>query len=816
MSDDSAVLRSPGPRRGFRMRLEHQGSGFTVFRHWQRTESGIPWNSLRLIIAAIAAFFVTAGPFHPVAAAVDDPFILEDSGQAPLRNMSWTAGTGRFGVLFNERFNPFRIELNHTRFWDGAPLQQEPESTAPAAIPEEALDEIGAQLASGQYAEARSTWESAAGLPETALANYLPVCDLMMDFEALRSAETLTRKADLRRQLFTTTVVADGHEFERTCFINPVMNIMGIRLVSHTPKLLNGKIELRSRIKDSKVGFTGDGFFHCSGKPEEKRIPGLRETFPSAASFDVRIMPRILRDGRMIITYKDIQLVDVSEVILFVSLQASRDYPGILDLDPAAWNEKALLPWRSVSWEEALDRHLESVTPLMEATRLQLSESDEPIVPDSADLERIFQFARHAALSTRWDNTVPMTSPWSFNPRPADGARASLDEVLMTFRGTLHTAPGGLETWRSMRELTGDLLRRGGSLSRKLGVRDEKARVLFSSIDGWNSIADDPSRWQSLWPYAGGWAAHLLWEASLIHPDKRFREKTVLPLLEASTRFFLEFHHRPGSSSLLHEKWLHSGPHETWDPESNRWMNLQIMLQTLQDYLEAGDARPESSSGASVQQLRQAALEAGTVIRRSLLKMRRSMDGIESLQPQAWWGLYPGAIDRDLLPGWDQPVIQPVPDSALQVAWTGYLLNRLQQRDAALKILSRLISPDFTGPNFLGTGPRLESTPVCMAHGLLLDSIIRPDGAVIELLPTSPLPWKDGSVSGVALARGIELNLSWKDGIPESVRLHRMNDAASDPDSSPGLQFRFGEKLSLPVKIGSGETLEMPFQNLFP
>jgi hypothetical protein len=43
-----------------------------------------------------------------------------------------------------------------------------------------------------------------------------------------------------------------------------------------------------------------------------------------------------------------------------------------------------------------------------------------------------------------------------------------------------------------------------------------------------------------------------------------------------------------------------------------------------------------------------------------------------------------------------------------------------------------------------------------------------------------------------------------------------MNDAGADADSSPALQFRFGEKLSIPVETGSGETLELRFQQLFP
>jgi alpha-L-fucosidase 2 len=58
----------------------------------------------------------------------------------------------------------------------------------------------------------------------------------------------------------------------------------------------------------------------------------------------------------------------------------------------------------------------------------------------------------------------------------------------------------------------------------------------------------------------------------------------------------------------------------------------------------------------------------------------------------------------------------------------------------------------------------------------LAQSRWEPDHVDLELLPALPHAWSEGSVHGLRVRGGAELNLSWKDGVATGATLHAMHD----------------------------------------
>ena len=713
------------------------------------------WN--RAFRLGLVAVVLVSGPADPHASDQDSQWVLTDNRPTAFRNTAWVAGTGQMGALVYQRDALTRIELNHSGFWQGKPTGN---SLSTSSLRPTLVSDINEKLEAGDTVKALELFQKSFKNQKAAPVIPLPTCELRLLFPAMQGADEFARQLDMKNGILKSSFTAGGNTFHRTIFVSPEQNLMGIRIYSDTPRLLSGKAEFQTRMNDPKVGFTGDGYYYCRGTAPDYSLPGTGAKGESVNIFDARILPRLLKDGRMVITFKDIQFVEATEIVLFVSLKSSRADAGIITVEPSHWNERHLESWRSVPWNEALERHSKASRSRMERTDLSI---DPAPALASSTLPKVFQAARYHAFGARMGNNLPMSGIWSSLTRPTPNTRLRLHNVLMEYASLRHSNVP--ETWAPLKKLAARALHTQSPLPSALELNsDTNAVILPNLIDHWDSALLNPALMESLWLTGGAWASHELWSSHRIHPDSDDLKYRIAPFMESNTRFILDFFFDEKSRKLKNLGWLRAGPEPAWDPDSNRLMNLQIILQCLVDTRELISLEsphiPNTFDG-----LASRINSAIPIITNHLIVEAKGMDPSNTIQPHALWGLYPGNLGEiiELQKIWNQLSQRsaPIADNLLSLAWHGFISARSGNTKAALETLQKIGNHKFITLNLLDSDPAMTTAAGSLIHGLTLQFLVQLENRTIKLLPNLPTNWKSGHLTGLKLPGQMILDVTW-------------------------------------------------------
>lgn len=786
----------------------HETESIQAGREHLRTRlSGNLW----LMVAGMACL-VTHGVCQPIASGLQkdhslSQWILASRSPAPTRNLAWPVGTGTLGALAYEARSPERIELFHSDLWNGVPM----ESLQRAPINAGMAGEINGWLAAGRMDEALAAARKTIDSDSATIATILSLADVYLDFPIMKEGRGFLRELDMRNGIARTIIRAEENWFERTVIYSPEHQMLGIRIHSETPRLLNGTVTLRSRSAGAKVGFTGEGYYYIQGKADPYFSLVGKKRHESRQSYDVRILPRILRDGRMIVTFKEIQFVDASEIILFISASTELDESDHLTRNPAAWNESQLARMRKTSWESMERDHSSQFSSMMDRFQFELDVRKNPGPMDpmaevrqfqeentTMFLPKLVQFARHTALTQSMGSSIPMNGSgvWGFHPRQNAGENPSLFGVLhelscMQNSGVPEAMDGFIHWCRQALEAGKDLVR-------QLGSQNDQALVLAPGIDRWNSGFKHLGLNNSLWIMGGGWAGHLIRQNALItgNPD---HFKLAHNITQASNQFFLDFFFTEGQTNWQHEGWLSVGPDTRWDPISSRMMNLQILLQSLKNQ-PAGNGTQRSPDSAAL-------LRAQRLTESAVHQILDDPDFVPTAP--AFWGVFPGDVQMENLTQAARTHLSHSMDRwtgdshpVLWKLWSAAQAATLKLNDQVLPMLKNSVTPEFFGGNLLSPDPHLTTEVLSGVHGAVcrMFAHIGPDES-IEILPVLPDEWSGGSIHGLRLSNGVELGITWKNGTLQNVSIHGIRPVktrlAFQNQFSDWIQLDAGARLTL-------------------
>jgi len=142
-------------------------------------------------------------------------------------------------------------------------------------------------------------------------------------------------------------------------------------------------------------------------------------------------------------------------------------------------------------------------------------------------------------------------------------------------------------------------------------------------------------------------------------------------------------------------------------------------------------------------------------------------------------------------------------------AWRINLWDRLRDGDHAYRILAFLLSPGRTAPNMFDLHPPFQIDGnfggAAGIEGMLLQSrtLSTTDAAQkyeIEVLPALPSAWPKGSVSGLRVRGGFEVDLAWADSKLTAIKIKSVGGRTAT--------VRYGDRTT-EIKLKSGATVQL-------
>lgn len=780
---------------------------------------------LTSILCAAAGWFSPAA--MAVGSAADDSLQLWYDKPAEKWEEALPVGNGRLGAMIFGGPNEERLQLNEGTLWAGGPYNP----VNPAA--KAALPEVRKLVFEGKFEEASKIAEAKLlGTPRGQM-QYQTVGDLLLSFPGGK-AEGFRRDLNLDTATAGVTYTSDGVKYTREVFANAPDNVIVVRLTADKPGSISFTAGMKSPLWGSQVTTDGDTLVMSGKATGANDVDGI-------IRYQARV--QIVATGGKVTPGGDkIAVEKADSVTLLVTAATSFKNFNDASGDPEAIAKKTLAGASAKSVDALRTAHLRDYQALFHRVKLDLGRSDAMKLPTDARIRDFakgndpqlaalyYQYGRYLLISSSRPGGQPanLQGIWNEGLFPPWGSKYTIN--INTEMNYWPAESGNLaECVEPLIAMVSDLSVTGARTAKEM--YGAGGWVAHHNTDLWRATAPIDFVTSGMWPTGGAWLCLHLWDRYEYSGDPKLL-KRIYPILKGSSEFFLD--------TLQVEpehQWLVTNP--SISPENGHrggalcagpTMDNQILRDLFANTITAA-----SILGVDADFRKKLAAARAKLPPNQVGKAGQLQEWLADWDVEAWdqhhrhvshlYGLYPG---RDISPR-DTPELAAAVKKSLEMrgdkatgwatAWRICLWTHLGDGNHAYDIVKLLISPELTYPNMFDAHPPFQIDGnfggAAAIADMLVQSRSRPAGAQsqlsnfkfeIDLLPALPSAWPNGSVRGLRVRGGAEVDVTWKDGTLASAKIRslpggartmtvRYGDRAAELTLKPGIEIQLGPEL---------------------
>ncbi|MEM9141731.1 MAG: glycoside hydrolase family 95 protein [Bacteroidota bacterium] len=732
-------------------------------------------------------------------------------------------GNGRLGAMVYGTVGQEHIQFNEETLWTGKPRSYARQGA------HKHLAEIRKLLFEGRQKEAMALMETDFMSTPRSLMAYQPFGDLIINFPRHENYSDYTRVLDIEQAVSRVSYRANGVQFSRETLVSEPDQLIAIHLKADRKAALDFSVFLDSRhLQKSLVSENGTQTLVVKPAEEPQRF------FPDQPEESVLhgiAGLRVLTDGKLLTTYKDIQVKGATTATVFVA--AHTNFVNFQDVsgNPSRDIKMALTKFKELQYDVVKHNHVQEYQSLFHRfkinfqgnSRTQLP-TDERILqfwknPEDPQLLALYvQYGRYLLISSSREGTQPanLQGIWNKDLNPAWKSKYTTN-----INAEMNYWPAEVTNLSDCHE---PFLR----LINECAVTGEIVAKEHYNADGW-ALHHNTDIWRGTapinltsigtWVGGSGWVTHHIWEHYLFTQDLDFLREQY-PVIQGSAQFYSDFLVQDPKTG-----WLVSSPSNS--PEigglvAGPTMDHQIIRSLFRICIEAAEILGQDDGFI-------------TKLRAQFPQMAPNQIGKHG-QLQEWlqdkddpnekhrhvshlWAVHPG---KDI--NWkDTPEVMKAAKQSLLFRGdrgTGWSLAakinfwaRFLDGDRAYTLIHNLLSPaehpdrkskGGSYPNLFDAHPPFQIDGNFGGTAGIVELLVQSHLGSIAILPALPSNLGEGSLTGVCARGGFELSFSWKNGKLDALAVKskagkectiRYGDKTIVFDTVKGETYRFNGKL---------------------
>lgn len=643
------------------------------------------------------------------------------------------------------------------------------------------------------------------------------------------------RELDISRAVHTITYKSGGVNYKRECFSSNPAQVMVFRFTADKKAALSGKISMGNEhgipitTENNTLVMEGDtskNWWWQVHMQQSKRLMGSREyASPKNIVLDLEARTKVLNEGGTLKTAENTIIFDKCDS-LTILVAADTNY---LNQREKGWTgehpHKRVLSQINAaekrSYEELLNEHIADYQSLYNRLSLNFGETPKEIRSKTTaervkaystqvkskttaadrDLEELlYQYARYLMISCSrpGNGTLPanLQGLWLISKRPAWRCDYHTDINLQMnywFTGASNLA----ECFVPCAEWI-DSIRQ---------VRKEETRKVLKVKRGWLMRSENGAFGGSTWHFQKGdsaWLCQNLWDHYAFTQDMDYLKRYAYPIMKEISEFWVDHLKELPDGTLV----APDGRSPEHGPEKADGVTYdqQLCWDLFTNMIEASEIL-----GVDAEYRKQLIAKRKKLLGPKIGKwgqLQEWMEDIDDPKDQHRHnnhlvGVYPGRqIHPTTTPNFAEAakvsiIARGNGRTGWSKAWKISIFGRLLEAEHAYTILSDLMASKLYS-NLWTTHPPFQIDCNFGYPAGVNEMLVQSHMGYIHLLPALPKAWSNGSIKGMRLRGGYELDMEWKDGKLTQAVLTGISN-------KPGkVEVRYGDK-SAKIKVAKGE-----------